>query len=266
MATRSTKKTSKTKAAGRARGGKKKATPTKSKASSTRSKKAAPAKKKPTSTKGTKGRAAKAKSATAPKKKGGAGAASATRKATATKNAPVTKKASAPKKRRAPKPAPRPVDPAAAATLAAPAPVSDAADMGLLPPPEQELPPVKIGKRDLAAIQKALTKIRAQLSDDVEALTQNNLTHSGREMSGDLSGYGFHMADVATDNFAREMELNIATGETDRLRLLEEAIDRLKEGAFGRCQSCTDPISVDRLKVIPYARLCIRCAEEAERR
>lgn len=189
------------------------------------------------------------------------------------------KSVSAPAKKRAPKkaaqgggkgaakpkaPAKKPKA-AAAERPAAPA-VDPAVQMGLVEPPEEKLPPVKIAKRDLAAIEKALEGLYQRLTQDVGALTQNNLSHSGRDMSGDLSGYGFHMADVATDNFAREMELNIATGETDRLRLIEEAFDRIGEGTFGRCVACKEPIGVPRLKVIPYARLCIRCAEEAERR
>ncbi len=214
----------------------------------------------------------KAKSTTTSRKKGtgatkGTAKKAATTKAgtkkTATKS-PAKRKASGSKVRR-PTLATKKADSAAAAALATAPPPDPAADLGLTPLAEEKLPPVKFGKRDLAEIEKALHRVRDQLAQDVDAITQNNLTHSGREMSGDLSGYGFHMADVATDNFAREMELNIATGETDRLRLLEEARDRLQDGTFGRCQVCAEPINVARLKVIPYARLCIRCAEEAER-
>lgn len=154
---------------------------------------------------------------------------------------------------------------AAAAPETAQQPADAATFMGLVPTDDADLPPVKINKRDMAYITKALQMLRARLSTDLEALSANNLTHSGRDLAGDLSGYGFHMADVATDNFAREMELNIATGETDRLRLVEEALDRVADGTYGRCQRCPEPIAVDRLKVIPYATLCIRCAEEVER-
>ena len=198
------------------------------------------------------------------------------KKAPAKKAAPakaVPKAPASPKKTRTPKGGKRvgvKLTPAAVRgaqeAVAAMESVDTAAMIGLTTPELKDLPPVKFAKRDFKAITHALESIRGQLNDDLDALTENNLAHSGREFSGDLSGYGFHMADVATDNFARDMELNIATGETDRLRLVEEALDRVADGSFGRCVSCTEPIGVARLKVIPYTRRCIRCAEDAERR
>lgn len=189
-------------------------------------------------------------------------------KAKAAKSTPkkAAAKSSAAGKKKTPK---RPKSTATAASGAAPTlpdlPAVDPAEhLGLVPPASTDLPPVKIAKRDLLAIERALQINRAQLTNDVDALTHNNLSHSGRDMAGDLSGYGFHMADVATDNFAREMELNIATNETDRLRLVEEALERMDDGTYGRCLECGSPVGVPRLKVIPYTRFCIRCAEEDE--
>jgi RNA polymerase-binding protein DksA len=74
------------------------------------------------------------------------------------------------------------------------------------------------------------------------------------------------MADVGTDSFGREMELNIASGENERLRMIEEALERIEEGTYGQCVSCDGKISVERLKAIPYARLCIECARESEKK
>ena len=219
-----------------------------------------------------------AKKKAAPKKKAGATAKKAAKKAPAkkapAKKAPAKKaaakkppatKASTKKAASKKKSAAKKASAKAAPAVSAPPTLAAAAEFGLVPEQDKKLPPIKIAKRDLTAIEKALRGIRAQLTQDVDALTQNNLAHSSREMSGDLSGYGFHMADVATDNFAREMELNIATNETDRLRLTEEAMERLQDGTFGRCLVCGDHVGVPRLKVMPYARFCIRCAEEVER-
>jgi RNA polymerase-binding transcription factor DksA len=74
------------------------------------------------------------------------------------------------------------------------------------------------------------------------------------------------MADVGTDNFGREMELNIASGETERIRLIEEALERIEEGIYGNCVSCDGKINIDRLKAVPYTRLCIECARESEKK
>jgi DnaK suppressor protein len=44
-----------------------------------------------------------------------------------------------------------------------------------------------------------------------------------------------------------------------RLRLINEALDRLKTGDYGTCGACEEPISARRLEALPWARYCIDC-------
>lgn len=59
--------------------------------------------------------------------------------------------------------------------------------------------------------------------------------------------------------------------ETKRRRELElkriaTALQRIEEGEFGCCEECGEAIAGARLEIDPSARLCIRCASEAEGR
>jgi DnaK suppressor protein len=47
-----------------------------------------------------------------------------------------------------------------------------------------------------------------------------------------------------------------------QLRLIEEALDRIKSGDYGICLSCEEPIPDKRLKALPWARYCVSCQEE----
>jgi RNA polymerase-binding protein DksA len=123
-----------------------------------------------------------------------------------------------------------------------------------------------MNKRDRKRFKKQLEELRDDLTEGLTHLSDNNLNRSQRDSTGDLSGYSYHMADVGTDSFGREMELNIASGENERLRMIEEALERIEEGTYGQCVSCDGKISVERLKAIPYARLCIECARESEKK
>lgn len=38
-----------------------------------------------------------------------------------------------------------------------------------------------------------------------------------------------------------------------------EAITKLRHGTFGDCEECDGPIPIERLRRIPYARLCVVC-------
>ncbi len=123
-----------------------------------------------------------------------------------------------------------------------------------------------MNKKLLTQFRKQLEELRADLGQELQQLSDTNLNRSQRESSGDLSGYSYHMADVGTDNFGREMELNIASSSNERLRLIEEALERVEEGTFGLCLSCGEEIKAERLKVIPYTTLCINCARESEKK
>ena len=123
-----------------------------------------------------------------------------------------------------------------------------------------------MNKKLLTQFKKQLEGLRSNLNEEIQHLSDSNLNQSQRESSGDLSGYSYHMADVGTDNFGREMELNIASAGNERLLMIEEALDRIDDGSFGKCLSCNGEISIERLKAIPYARLCIECARESEKK
>lgn len=123
-----------------------------------------------------------------------------------------------------------------------------------------------MNKRVVKQLKKQLEELRANLYHELQHLSESNLSQSQRDSSGDLSGYSYHMADVGTDNFGREMELNIASGENERIRMIEEALERIEEGTYGKCVSCDGDIHLERLKAIPYARLCIECARQSEKK
>src|SRR5882724_6232407 len=40
------------------------------------------------------------------------------------------------------------------------------------------------------------------------------------------------------------------------LRMVDEALDRLKSGDYGVCLACDEPIAPKRLKALPWARYC----------
>lgn len=51
-----------------------------------------------------------------------------------------------------------------------------------------------------------------------------------------------------------------------RLRALQHAEERIRQGTYGLCEICGDPIPPRRLEAVPEARVCVPCAEEAETR
>jgi DnaK suppressor protein len=52
---------------------------------------------------------------------------------------------------------------------------------------------------------------------------------------------------------------------SNRLREVQAAIRRLDTGEFGICERCEGSIDPKRLAAVPWALLCIRCQEVADR-
>jgi len=74
------------------------------------------------------------------------------------------------------------------------------------------------------------------------------------------------LADIASDDIDRKMIEAIGTQELKRLKLIESALTRIKQGKYGHCIKCGKRIPQDRLIAIPYALMCIECKSEEERR
>lgn len=118
---------------------------------------------------------------------------------------------------------------------------------------------------ELECFRKLLLDIRRKIAGDLESLEKDSLKTNQKESSGDLSGYSFHMADMATDNFDREFTLGLASNEQNLLNLIDNALRKIKDGTFGICEKTGKPISKKRLLAVPYAPLCIEAQEIEEK-
>ncbi len=82
--------------------------------------------------------------------------------------------------------------------------------------------------------------------------------------AGDLSSHRTHVADQGTENYQRELASQLKSIESDALREIDAALDRIARGTYGICERCGEPIPLARLEVIPYARLCMKCLKSRQ--
>lgn len=124
----------------------------------------------------------------------------------------------------------------------------------------------KLDRKTTEFYRKLLLKKREEVQGDISHISEETLKKSQKDASGDISGYTFHMADVATDNYDREFSLDLASKERGVLVEINYALQKLQEGKFGLCESCKKPISLVRLKAVPYATLCLKCQQNKEKK
>lgn len=124
----------------------------------------------------------------------------------------------------------------------------------------------KFSKKDLADFRKLILKRKEEILDDIKHISEETLKKTQKDSSGDISGYTYHMADVATDNYDREFSLGLASNDRKFLYELDDALKKVEEGTFGICEECKSFITKTRLKAVPHARLCVKCQEKKEKR
>ena len=71
--------------------------------------------------------------------------------------------------------------------------------------------------------------------------------------------------DHASNDRDRELALMFTDRERTKLVQIDVALKRIEEGGYGECDNCMDEIGEDRLKVMPFAQLCLSCKIELER-
>jgi DnaK suppressor protein len=115
-----------------------------------------------------------------------------------------------------------------------------------------------MNKELIGAIEKQLLTEREQL------LAEVNKTISGLHQSQDKEELA-DFTDQSTMESNRSFELRMKERERKLLLKIERALEKIKDGSFGICEECGNPIGEKRLQARPIVTLCIECKTEQER-
>ena len=72
--------------------------------------------------------------------------------------------------------------------------------------------------------------------------------------------------DMTSTELETSMRLRLRNREALFLRKIDEALRRISDGTYGKCQDCEEEIELRRLEARPTATHCVQCKEEQERR
>jgi len=105
-----------------------------------------------------------------------------------------------------------------------------------------------IRKKLLALRETRLQKIRRQNAEAAALLDEGVADTADRGLTDSLKDY-LHLL-----------------GDTGREEVLEidDALERLRNGSYGNCESCGKAIDPARLEVLPFTRQCLDCRKTAE--
>lgn len=123
-----------------------------------------------------------------------------------------------------------------------------------------------MNKKELKRFKELILQKKKDLMEELGYLETASMSSTAKDKSGDLSSYSFHMADQGSDTMEREMAFTFASREGRYLHHLNEALDRIEDGTYGKCRSCNGDIGKERLEAVPHATQCIKCKNSEEKR
>ena len=102
--------------------------------------------------------------------------------------------------------------------------------------------------------------LRRRLVAEAEAATLARDLEALFAASRDSNADDEHDPEGATIGFERAQLTALLAAARQRITEVDDALHRIDEGTYGRCEQCGRPIAADRLAVRPFARRCIACA------
>ncbi len=73
------------------------------------------------------------------------------------------------------------------------------------------------------------------------------------------------VADKAANSYTKEFLFHQSDETRRLLQLVNEAIERIKNGGYGVCMACHEDVQPKRLDAVPWARHCIECQEKQDK-
>jgi DnaK suppressor protein len=95
--------------------------------------------------------------------------------------------------------------------------------------------------------------LRQALAGDLSMLKELRQQNSG------------DVIDAALDTAQDEISSQLAEVESRELTHIETALERMRKGDYGLCETCGEGIPLARLQALPYATMCIQCQRESEK-
>ncbi|MGA2150548.1 MAG: TraR/DksA family transcriptional regulator [Geobacteraceae bacterium] len=103
-----------------------------------------------------------------------------------------------------------------------------------------------------------LLKMKEETLQEISKSLKSGSDITSGEPSGDIY-------DQASSERDRELGLLLGDREREKLRNIDEALLKIEEGEYGICEECEEDIPLGRLKVVPFARYCVKCKSDIEK-
>jgi RNA polymerase-binding transcription factor len=131
-------------------------------------------------------------------------------------------------------------------------------------------------KKAVAATTATGTKKRSDRYDELKQMledrrreilseVQSRIKDVRSEGAGGLTAGVVDAEETSVADIQEDIELALIQMKAETLARINEALGRLEENTYGRCNECAEEISPQRLRALPFAIRCKDCEEARER-
>ncbi len=113
-------------------------------------------------------------------------------------------------------------------------------------------------EKKMDEMKAILLKMKEETLQEINRAMKSGADSQSGEPSGDIY-------DQASSERDRELGLLLGDREREKLRNIDEALLKIEEGEYGICEECEEEIPLGRLKVMPFARYCVKCKTDIEK-
>jgi DnaK suppressor protein len=111
-----------------------------------------------------------------------------------------------------------------------------------------------------AELKKILEDRRREILNEV----QSRIKDVRAEGAGGVTTGVVDAVETSEADIQEDIEFALIQMKAETLQRINEALDRLDEGTYGRCFECGEEISEARLRALPFAVRCKDCEEARE--
>jgi DnaK suppressor protein len=110
-------------------------------------------------------------------------------------------------------------------------------------------------------------RLEVELNHTVERIRQLSGAVLLEEFPGAVGDSTLLADEVDASSLNEDREMSFATRSmlVERANKLAEALERLRDGDYGLCAECSEPIAPARLRVMAEVTTCVRCQDRLER-
>jgi DnaK suppressor protein len=116
----------------------------------------------------------------------------------------------------------------------------------------------RVKMKGMASVKKDLLKLREEILEGIGENIKTERSVPEREV-GDF----YDDVDIEKD---RQMMYMLGERERAKLNAIDSALEKIKDGSYGTCEECGSEINKKRLKILPFARYCVGCQSDIEKR